>query len=178
MRHVTRGVLDAAQEPFGVSGPTKRTSSATLAKASPVNAAAPGQPHTGRSADAPIRGPRPLEGAASIAGLLADPTVAGKISLREIPSLVTQLTSEQAAIAAILVVLTTRLLEASAPPESKTPDRLLSADEVADALGVTKRWVQRRARRLPFSRQLSQHAVRYSESGLRRWLENRSLRGT
>jgi predicted DNA-binding transcriptional regulator AlpA len=46
----------------------------------------------------------------------------------------------------------------------------------AEALGVTRRWVQRRARRLPFARRLSEHAVRYSESGLRRWMENRRMR--
>jgi len=41
---------------------------------------------------------------------------------------------------------------------------------------VTGRWAQRRARRLPFARRLSAHAVRYSEAGLKRWMANRHVR--
>lgn len=52
---------------------------------------------------------------------------------------------------------------------------LFIAEEAAHSLGVTKRWVQRRARRLPFARQLSEHAIRYSEAGLRRWMANRHV---
>ena len=48
-----------------------------------------------------------------------------------------------------------------------------TAEEVAQFLGVTHRWVQRRARRLPFARQLSEHAIRYSEPGLKRWMAHR-----
>jgi predicted DNA-binding transcriptional regulator AlpA len=52
-------------------------------------------------------------------------------------------------------------------------DRLLTAVEVAVVLGVTKRWVQRRARRLPLSRRISVRSVRYSEAGLKRWMAHR-----
>lgn len=52
-------------------------------------------------------------------------------------------------------------------------ERLLTAEEVAQSLGVTPRWVQRRARRLPFARQLSEHAIRHSEPGLKRWMAHR-----
>jgi hypothetical protein len=51
----------------------------------------------------------------------------------------------------------------------------MTAEEVATALGVTQRWVQRRARRLPFARRISDHAIRYSETGLKRWMSNRKL---
>lgn len=53
--------------------------------------------------------------------------------------------------------------------------RLLTAEEVAKMLGVTKRWVQRRARRLPFARRISVRSVRYSEAGLKRWMTNRQM---
>ena len=43
----------------------------------------------------------------------------------------------------------------SSEQRAESAERLLTADEVAQALGVTRRWVQRRARRLPFARQLS-----------------------
>lgn len=76
---------------------------------------------------------------------------------------------------AIQGVLMTRLLASQSAVSDASPDQLLTAEEVAKALGVTRRWVQRRARRLPFARRLSAHAVRYSESGLKRWMANRRM---
>ena len=96
----------------------------------------------------------------------------------QIPTLVAELASEQATLSALQGLLTTRLLAArenSATP-SESADHLLTAEQVAIILGVTKRWVERRARRLPFARRLSAHAVRYSESGLKRWMANRQMR--
>lgn len=112
----------------------------------------------------------------SVASLLANPSRAAEIPMHQIPAVVAELTSEQAALMAILGMLTPRLLVPQSLPIGEACDRLLTADEVAEALGVTRRWVQRRARRLPFARQLSEHAVRYSECGLRRWVENRRMR--
>ena len=91
--------------------------------------------------------------------------------------LVAELASEQSALSALQGVLTTRLImsQAHATVQSEAVDRLPTVEEVARTLGVTKRWVQRRARRLPFARRISEHAIRYSESGLRRWMSNRKL---
>jgi len=73
-------------------------------------------------------------------------------------------------------VLTARLLVVPAEHAlGDAADRLLTAEEVAGVLGVTKRWVQRRARRLPFSRRISVRSVRYSEAGLKRWMANRHV---
>src|SRR5258708_5590019 len=61
-----------------------------------------------------------------------------------------------------------RVVERVTPPahdSSADTDRLLTAEEVAHLLGVTKRWVRRRARRLPFARHISVWSVRYSEAG-------------
>ena len=50
-----------------------------------------------------------------------------------------------------------------------TPDRLLSAAEVAARLGVPVRYVYRHARAWPFTRRLSPKTLRFSALGLDRW---------
>src|SRR5439155_16831671 len=51
------------------------------------------------------------------------------------------------------------------------PDRLLTADEAAGVLGVNRKWLYRRASQLSFVRRLSYRTLRFSEAGLRRWME-------
>lgn len=113
-----------------------------------------------------------------VASLIANPSTASEVPTHEIPALVAELASEQATLSALQGVLTARLLASqdTAPALAESADRLLTAEQAAAILGVTKRWVERRARRLPFARRLSAHAVRYSESGLRRWMSNRQMR--
>ena len=60
---------------------------------------------------------------------------------------------------------------APAPPVAASADRLLDVEEAAAVLGVTKRWLYSRAGRLPFARHLSHRALRFSEVGLRRWID-------
>lgn len=108
------------------------------------------------------------------ADLIAHPERATKIPLDKIPGVLAQIASEQAALAALQTALAARLVMAPDSDSAREPeDRLLTAVDVAHALGVTVRWVQRRARRLPFARKLSEHAIRYSEAGLRRWMAHR-----
>ena len=57
-----------------------------------------------------------------------------------------------------------------APPRE---DRLLTVEEAASLLGVAPRWLYRHARTLPFARHLSPKALRFSEAGLRRWVDTR-----
>jgi predicted DNA-binding transcriptional regulator AlpA len=126
------------------------------------------------SAYAASRGERP-----PLFALLETPERASEVPVEQIPALVAEVASEQAALSAIQGVLTGRLLVT--PPahdSSADTDRLLTAEAVAHLLGVTKRWVQRRARRLPFARRISVRSVRYSEAGLRRWMTNRQIRQT
>lgn len=90
------------------------------------------------------------------------PGRSAEVPVDQIPALVVEVAAEQAALSAIQGVLTARLL--AVPQEHATSDggdRLLTAVEVAVVLGVTKRWVQRRARRLPFSRRISVRSVRW-----------------
>lgn len=110
----------------------------------------------------------------TLSALLQAPERVSEVPVEQIPVLVAELASEQAALSAMQGVLTARLLVAPAEhPSGDAGDRLLTAEEVAGVLGVTKRWVQRRARRLPFSRRISVRSVRYSEAGLKRWMANR-----
>jgi predicted DNA-binding transcriptional regulator AlpA len=111
----------------------------------------------------------------SIAALVANPDRAVDVPVSQIAALVASLASEHAKLVAIQGVLMTRLVASQSTATGESDDRLLTAEQVANALGVTKRWVQRRARRLPFARRLSPHAVRYSESGLKRWMANRHM---
>lgn len=64
-----------------------------------------------------------------------------------------------------------------APPasEGEKKDRLLTADEVAERLGVDRRWVYRKAKAgdLPFARKLSAGTLRFSSKGLERWKRSR-----
>lgn len=53
-------------------------------------------------------------------------------------------------------------------------DRLLDADEVARRMNVSVAWVYRQARRWPFTKRLAKKAVRFSESGLEKWLTARN----
>jgi predicted DNA-binding transcriptional regulator AlpA len=119
---------------------------------------------TGRAAEQP-----------SVAALVGNPERAVDVPVKQIAAVLASLASEQARLAAVQGVLMTRLLASQSAVPEQSVDQLLTAEEVAKALGVTRRWVQRRARRLPFARRLSAHAVRYSESGLKRWMANRHM---
>jgi predicted DNA-binding transcriptional regulator AlpA len=112
--------------------------------------------------------------ATGVAALIAHPERTADVPTDRIPGLLAQIAAEQSALAALQTALAARLV--TAPDSGTRPeagDRLLTAADVATALGVTVRWVQRRARRLPFARKLSEHAIRYSEAGLRRWMAYR-----
>ena len=114
----------------------------------------------------------------SVAALVANPTRASEVPVHQIPALVAELASEQATLCALQGALTTRLLTSTAvgAASHQSDDRLLTVDEVASTLGVNRRWVQRRAKRLPFARRISEHSIRYSETGLKRWMANRQIR--
>jgi excisionase family DNA binding protein len=73
--------------------------------------------------------------------------------------------------------LATPPLDANAAPESASrgaglPDEAISAAEAARMLGMSRRWLYRQAPRLPFTRKIGR-AVRFSRSGITRWLATR-----
>jgi predicted DNA-binding transcriptional regulator AlpA len=50
-------------------------------------------------------------------------------------------------------------------------DRWLTAEEVGAALGMSRRWVYARAKDFPFTKRLPGAPMRFSEAGLRRWMD-------
>ena len=55
------------------------------------------------------------------------------------------------------------------PPEE--PDKLLTAQQASERIGMTVRWVYSHASTLPFTVHLpNSRAVRFSERGISRWL--------
>jgi predicted DNA-binding transcriptional regulator AlpA len=55
---------------------------------------------------------------------------------------------------------------------TSTEDRLLDVDEAAQRLGVTRQWLYRRTRTLPFAVRLA-GKVRYSSAGIQHFIANR-----
>ena len=64
-------------------------------------------------------------------------------------------------------------LPLSAPPPVWMPDDLLTVDEAAAALRVSTRWLYRHSKQLPFARKLSRKVLRFSRTGIARWLATR-----
>ncbi len=70
-------------------------------------------------------------------------------------------------------VETARTPPMSIPSDNGRPDRLLSAADVAELLGVSARYVYSQAPRWPFTRHLGR-SVRFSANGLATWLTRRT----
>lgn len=106
---------------------------------------------------------------AALRALLADPRQADSISPEEAAALMANLAAAQWALASRI------RLPAAAMPEPRTDeaDRLLTPVEAAERLGVTSRWLYRHAHQLPFTRRLSRKVLRFSEAGLRRYLDGK-----
>lgn len=64
---------------------------------------------------------------------------------------------------------------AATPPDAKA-DRLLGAKETAERLGYSVDWLYRNSRSLPFTRHVGR-GVRFSESGLNRYIKSRDTAG-
>jgi predicted DNA-binding transcriptional regulator AlpA len=98
-----------------------------------------------------------------LAVLLADPSRVASVPVQQLPALLTEMASAQSRLAAVEGAVAARLLDAGTPRAE--PDRLLTTDEAAARLGVTKDWLRRR-RTLPFVVKLSEGVVRYSIAGI------------
>ena len=103
--------------------------------------------------------------------LLADPDQVAEVNRDDIPELIGTLATLQALLLARLSDAPERPLT---PPNA--PDRLLTVEEVAEALGVDTRWVYRKheAGKLPFARKLGPNTLRFSERGLWKYVERRA----
>ncbi len=103
-----------------------------------------------------------------LADLVEDPAKVASVPPTRIPALLSQLSAVQSAMAA-------RLVSADRGEPMSTEDTLLTVDEAAKRLGVSKDWLFRRSRRLPFVIRLGRH-LRFSSRGIERYLRNRTGR--
>jgi excisionase family DNA binding protein len=55
----------------------------------------------------------------------------------------------------------------------RNDDRLLTIDQVAETLCVSKDWIYRNNERLTFTRKLGPKMIRFSETDLQKWLKGR-----
>lgn len=80
-----------------------------------------------------------------------------------------------ASLSAMLSVVAARLLSGPSGPESpmRECDENLSVQEAARRLGVSKDYLYRHARRLPFARRIGRRLL-FSAQGLERWNRQRS----
>lgn len=97
------------------------------------------------------------------------------------PGQASSLTPEDAALTSAYVLevqaaLAQRLSAAASetkPRESQITERLLSPADTAERLGVTLRWLYRNAKRLPFSRKLTNRTLRFHEQGLTEYIRKK-----
>ncbi len=93
-----------------------------------------------------------------------------RADLGQIPALLGEL--ERVRVMAWMRLSAPQVATQAPPRPSSRKDRLLSAQEAADLLGVKPRWIYDHADELGGQR-LTPRCLRFSESALRRWLEAR-----
>jgi excisionase family DNA binding protein len=97
--------------------------------------------------------------------LVKDPSQLSEVDPGQIPALLTQLSAVQSSMAA-------RLITATQDTPCAGEDILLSVEEAAERLGVSRDWLYRRTRSLPFVVRVGRH-VRFSSAGIDRYVRNR-----
>lgn len=93
---------------------------------------------------------------------------ANQILVEDYPACLVALAALQAQIAARLIA--ERSLEKAEPAET---DVMLTAAQAAELLGVSRAWMYKRSKHLPFTRKLSYKGVRFSKRGLLAWRDRR-----
>jgi hypothetical protein len=113
--------------------------------------------------------------ALSLDQLNTDPSQASRLSLSVLSVLQAQCAAAQARYAAtqslIAAAIFDKTYQATVEHPQQSRDRILDADQIAVALGRSRRWVFRNAKRLPFVRRISRKALTCSEAALLRWRE-------
>jgi excisionase family DNA binding protein len=101
----------------------------------------------------------------ALADVVNDPTRIADLSPGHVSVLLTQWTALQASMAA-------RLVAASQAASVEPSEKLLSVEQAAERLGVSKDWLYRRTSRLPFVIRVGRH-VRFSAQGIERFIRSR-----
>lgn len=100
-----------------------------------------------------------------LASLVEDPGRVAAVPPARIPALLSQLSAVQSAMAA-------RLISADRDNAESGEDTLLTVEQAAQRLGVSKDWLFRRSRTLPFVVRLGRH-LKFSSRGIDRYLRSR-----
>ena len=118
---------------------------------------------------------RPALMSQELAALAADPERVAEVPPEALPALIGEVEGLKAALYGRLTA--TSIPATPAAPQGSChcggTDALLTATEVADRLGVAKRWVYAHASELPFARRLGEGTLRFDPRGLDRWLKTR-----
>ncbi len=110
----------------------------------------------------------------SLAEVQQDPTILTGLPLPAIVELRRQLRHLAADVDAVLWQGLPEVRTTDQRTDAE-PDRLLTPEAAAARFGVTKRWLLSHADEIPGLRRLSRKIVRFSERGLARFLESRSV---
>jgi hypothetical protein len=102
--------------------------------------------------------------------LADDPARAGEVPVELVPVLVLR-------VAGILAALSTRAAQTECiGSEPAGGDELLDASQTALRLAVSRDWVYRHGKALPFAVRVGHRHLRFSSRGLERWLRARQGR--
>jgi len=116
--------------------------------------------------------------------LLANPDTVSECSPGDAAALLEKLSCLQAALFKLALTRGVASSRNYQPPSARTSinsefgataaawsqDDLLTIDEAAKMLCLSPRWLYRHAKTLPFTRKLSRKVLRFSRSGITRWL--------
>jgi len=104
---------------------------------------------------------------AQLGAVLADPARVSEVPPEAVARMLTEVVHLLGHLAARLQAEGHR---GPGPDARVRPDRLLTPGESSAILGVTERWLYRHADQLPFARRLSRKCLRFSESGVYKYL--------
>ncbi len=104
--------------------------------------------------------------------LLHNLTKVEQLPVEVIPPLLSQLSALQGALAARLA----ELVSATSAAALSDEDRLLTIDEAAERLAVTKDWLYHHAKSLPFTVRPARRQLRFSARGIERYIRQRQGR--
>lgn len=107
---------------------------------------------------------------ARLAELTADPERIANLDREDVPDLLSALESVRARLWSRL---SRPPAAAESPGNGANPDQMLNAEQVAEILEVDTRYVYDHADDWPFTRRISARTLRFSETGLYRWLDTR-----
>lgn len=100
-----------------------------------------------------------------LSDVVKDPSRVSDLDPGQIPALIAQLSAVQASMAA-------RLVTAAQDDDNEAENQLLTIEQAAARLGVSKDWLYRRTSKLQFVVRVGRH-VRFSSSGIDRYIRNR-----